>query len=841
MKSTRIFLLVLAVLMVMSTFAVCSFAETQDIQETKTTTINYGTPLVDGLLDDVWGRAVELNFHYDRNNCSESDLAAPLETPVNHWAKALWDNDNLYVYFRVFDENVYVNGLTDYIADGVEVYIEEENVKGYQNAWNDSVQVCINPTAGGGVSQKAYLLSEFVTKIDADGGYYDVEVSIPFKKITPADGVIIGFDLAINANDNGIKGVGKEKRDHNYSWNDTTNTTFMNTVYMGNAVLDGYDLSLDVPDVESPSVSLWSQKPESGAVHSGYCIDGDGNPTNIKFEVYGQSDTGYTIYFFMEDPNGDSVVYPGINTGGYFATDGDKWNCAYNSYAHLSAYYSEEYDVNLITKAVFGDGITELGGDKTARGILSGLTALTTVEFPASLTKMVSATFETCPALSTVYTRDVGQTVEEGTVNLSNFTHMNFGIYAFANCRSVQKYVFAESVTTDTPQIGQFCFGYSSVLKSLNIPDGITGMDSDVFFGDGAMGTWTLCPINEITIHGANTEISAATFNNCYSLATIKAPAKSPAYTFALYSGYDTGDDVSLFDPTLPTCGPSSAFGFDEATGTLTVYGLGKISDIVNYYGGGSKHQPWFSIRDNVKHIIISDGITSIGKYAFCQFTNLETVQIPASDNFEILSGAFEKCSKLKSVYLSGTDPIEGTVDIRNVHTINPWTFAYDFLIANVIISPKVEKIGTSVFEENITANLANVYGTPGSYAESYAAENGLTFNDISASAPQPITCTPPEPTVLETDTDAPDTTVLETEAGAPETTVAPEPDAEQPEESVDAPETSGLNDSQQGSKDDDASTDGNSDILPIIIIAALVVVAAVVVAIIVAAKKKKK
>ncbi len=311
---------------------------------------------------------------------------------------------------------------------------------------------------------------------------------------------------------------------------------------------------------------------------------------------------------------------------------------------------------------------------------------------------------------------------------------------------------------------------------------------------------------------------------NLYNLQSIKD--SSVKYEYWVY-----------VDPTLPSCGARSVFSFDEATGTLTVYGAGKIDDIVNYYGGGSKNQPWFSIKKDVKHIVLSDAITSIGKYAFCEFTNLETVRIPASENFEILNAAFEKCSNLKSIYRSGTDPIEGTIDIRNVHTINPWTFAYDFLIANIILSPRAEKIGTSVFEENITANLKNVYGTPGSYAESYAADNGLTFFDISVSTPEPITCTPPE------------TTVLETETETPETTAAPETDTETetqvPEESTGASVTPGLIISQQGEKDNekgDNTSSSESNILPIIIIvAAVIVVAVVVVVIVIIAKKNRK
>ncbi len=285
-------------------------------------------------------------------------------------------------------------------------------------------------------------------------------------------------------------------------------------------------------------------------------------------------------------------------------------------------------------------------------------------------------------------------------------------------------------------------------------------------------------------------------------------------------------------DPTLPACGSRSVFRFDEATGTLTVEGAGKIDDIINYYGGGSKNQPWFDIRDQVKHVIIGDAITSIGKYAFCEFVNLETVQIPNVESFEILNAAFEKCHNLKSIFRSGTDPIEGTADIRNVHEINAWTFAYDYLIANVVISPEVGKIGSSVFEENV--NLANIYGTPGSYAEEYATDNEKTFFDISSSTPQPITCTSPETTALATETEAPETTEAPEATETSVTTEVPETETTWEEEETTAP----LTESVPGDADGDSASLGG--IIPIIIAVVAVIVIAAVVVIIIVAKKKK-
>ncbi|MBR3966747.1 MAG: leucine-rich repeat protein [Clostridia bacterium] len=196
-------------------------------------------------------------------------------------------------------------------------------------------------------------------------------------------------------------------------------------------------------------------------------------------------------------------------------------------------------------------------------------------------------------------------------------------------------------------------------------------------------------------------------------------------------------------DLSLPSCGPRCVFDFDEATGVLTIKGGGMISDTVNYYGGGSKNSPFFTIKQKVKKIVIEEHIKGLGKYAFCQFTNLESVELPDVEGFVIMNAAFEKCSNLKYVYRAGTDPIEGTADLSKVASVSAWAFAYDYLIANVILSDAVTELGSSVFEENI--NLQSIYGIPGSYAETFASENGLNFLDIASNTPEAIKCTPPE------------------------------------------------------------------------------------------------
>ena len=71
------------------------------------------------------------------------------------------------------------------------------------------------------------------------------------------------------------------------------------------------------------------------------------------------------------------------------------------------------------------------------------------------------------------------------------------------------------------------------------------------------------------------------------------------------------------------TCGEHITWALDD-TGTLTLRGTGAMED---YYPGSSA--PW--IRLSPARVVIEDGITQIGDYAFCDCTALEEISIPDS------------------------------------------------------------------------------------------------------------------------------------------------------------------------------------------------------------------
>lgn len=85
------------------------------------------------------------------------------------------------------------------------------------------------------------------------------------------------------------------------------------------------------------------------------------------------------------------------------------------------------------------------------------------------------------------------------------------------------------------------------------------------------------------------------------------------------------------------------SFNYEPESATLTVKGSG---DILDYKENDLKSRPWNVYRDETKHIVISDGITSVGSYSFAQFKYTQTVDLPSSVK-SIGEASFAGCNKL--------------------------------------------------------------------------------------------------------------------------------------------------------------------------------------------------
>lgn len=115
--------------------------------------------------------------------------------------------------------------------------------------------------------------------------------------------------------------------------------------------------------------------------------------------------------------------------------------------------------------------------------------------------------------------------------------------------------------------------------------------------------------------------------------------------------------------------------------GTLTISGTGDIPDYL-VYAYSSNKAPWYNDRDNIKNVVIKDGVTNIGSYAFCDCSRLTSVVIPNSVT-SIGDLAFYYCSSLTSVTIP-----------NSVTSIGDWVFFNCTSLTSVEIPNSVTSIG---------------------------------------------------------------------------------------------------------------------------------------------------
>ena len=129
------------------------------------------------------------------------------------------------------------------------------------------------------------------------------------------------------------------------------------------------------------------------------------------------------------------------------------------------------------------------------------------------------------------------------------------------------------------------------------------------------------------------------------------------------------------------TCGDDITWEVNTDTGELVISGTGEM-----YHWNSYSDVPWHTLYTTVETVSISDGVTSIGNYAFYQFHKITSVTIPdsvAEFGFE----AFYQCTALRSVSIP-----------QSLTDITDRAFCSCFGLTSVTIPSSVTRIGNSAF-----------------------------------------------------------------------------------------------------------------------------------------------
>ena len=350
--------------------------------------------------------------------------------------------------------------------------------------------------------------------------------------------------------------------------------------------------------------------------------------------------------------------------------------------------------------------------------------SLTSITIPDSVTSIGAMAFHSCSNLKSITIPDSVTSIESAV---------------FYNCTSLTSITIPDSVTS----IGSYAFSECSSLTSITIPDSVTSIGYDALsdcsnlktislscksslkksnFGeqadlvsashtlkkteakaatcseDGNKEYWTCEYCGKYFLSDdANPETAKAVEQSECMIPAIQHKnattrgASKPTETAPGYSG----------DRYCPDCDAVFEKGYtywveDNLTwtlyedGTLTISGTWKMKN----YNDTDKLSP-VCRNSSVKKVVIEDGVTSIGDYAFYNCTSLTSITIPDSVT-SIGYCAFNTCSKLTSITIPDS-----------VTSIGNYAFKGCSNLSNITLSNNITSIGISVFEG--CSNLSNI------------------------------------------------------------------------------------------------------------------------------------
>lgn len=367
-----------------------------------------------------------------------------------------------------------------------------------------------------------------------------------------------------------------------------------------------------------------------------------------------------------------------------------------------------------------------------------GCTSITKIKIPDSVTTIKGAAFLACSDLSDV-------TLSRNLISL--------GGYAFGDCDSLESIEIPKSVKDTTSEYyGQYIYDYqwgvfiacdnlknitfekettqivygmfanNESIEKIEIPETVTTIGSDAFY--------KCTSLTEINIPDTVLTVGSYAFGGCKNLEKVHLPKNIKNIEKGTFKDCSVLKDITIPDTVMKI----GDVAFSGCTALPQITLPASVQTI------GDKA---FSHCEALADVKLSEGLTSIGSYAFEHNIALPKVTLP--NTLESLGErAFQYCDVLADVDLGAGLKVIPEYCFYKDPALQKVILPYQFTTVNAGAFENCTKLTDITFNRNVSSvdasalsykDKTTIHGVKGTYAETFASDNGFKFEALNAPA----------------------------------------------------------------------------------------------------------